>query len=400
MNKTICVVGLGYIGLPTASLLATKGYTVTGVDIHENIINTINQGRIHIVEPELDILVKSAIQSKKLKASLVPVPADIFIIAVPTPFKANHEPNLSFIEQAVKTISPYIKSNDIIILESTSPVGTTEQISSWIKEERGESDDLLFAHCPERVLPGSIMRELIENDRLVGGLSVEATEKVSSFYETFVSGRILKTDARTAEMTKLVENSYRDVNIAYANELSIICEELDIDVWEMIKLANHHPRVNILQPGPGVGGHCIAVDPWFIIHKSPKNSRLIHTARYVNDLKSDWIFEKIRKIADRFKNPVICCLGLAYKKDIDDLRESPALKIVKQIKMEALGKLIVCEPNIKEQSIDGIAILPLQEAIDQADIVIILVNHIEFMNLSIDELHEIIIFDTCGALQN
>lgn len=397
-KQTICVVGLGYIGLPTASLLATKGYQVTGIDISEKVVNTINKGEIHIVEPELDILVRSAVQSGNLKASLTPESADIFFLSVPTPFKEGFQPDLSYIEQASKTIASKLKSGNIVILESTSPPGTTELVSQWISEERGTSDDLYFAHCPERVLPGHILRELIENDRIVGGLTPEATKKVKDFYRSFVSGKILETDATTAEMAKLVENSYRDVNIAFANELSMICEQKDIDVWELIKLANHHPRVNILQPGPGVGGHCIAVDPWFIVHSCPEHAKLIKSAREINDFKPEWVINKVKAKAERFKNPVIACLGLAYKNDIDDLRESPALSITQRLKEENIGEIIACEPNVDDTDVKGIPLVSLEEATSRADILLILVNHREFYDFSRKDLQEKVIFDTRGII--
>lgn len=395
-KKNICVIGLGYIGLPTASLLATKGYDVLGVDVSPQIIDTINSGKIHIVEPELDILVKSAVQSGKLKASLKVEAADVFILAVPTPFKEDHLPDLCFVEQASRNVASVLKSGDVIILESTSPVGTTEKVASWIAEERGHSEDLYFAHCPERVLPGHILRELVENDRVIGGVTPEATQKATEFYMTFVSGAILQTDAKTAEMAKLVENSFRDVNIAFANELSMICEEHNINVWELIKLANHHPRVNILQPGPGVGGHCIAVDPWFIVHASPKTARLIRVAREINDFKPDWVVKKIKDKAKRFRDPVIACLGLAYKNDIDDLRESPSLLVAKNLKEQNIGKIIACEPNVNSKQVEGIPLYPLMETLDQSDIIVILVNHQSFYNIDRKLFDEKVVIDTLG----
>ena len=295
-NKKICVIGLGYIGLPTASLLGTKGYDVFGVDTSEHVVNTINQGNIHIVEPDLDILVKSAVQSGKLKAGLEPIEADVYILAVPTPFKDDHIPDLSYIEAATKMIAPYVTAGNIVILESTSPVGTTEEVVAKILSQHGHdiNNNVYVAHCPERVLPGRILTELVENDRIVGGINEQSTEKTVEFYQTFVRGEVLSTDARTAELSKLTENSCRDVNIAFANELSLICDQENINVWELIKLANRHPRVNILQPGPGVGGHCIAVDPWFIVARSPQQAKLIKIAREINDAKPQWVIEKVR----------------------------------------------------------------------------------------------------------
>ena len=346
MNEKVCVVGLGYIGLPTASLLATKGFQVYGIDVNESAVEMINSGKVHIYEPDLDIMVKAAVQSGNLKAGIVPETSDIFILAVPTPFKDDHKPDLTYVEQATKTIAPYIKPGDLVILESTSPVGTTEKVTEWILEEREDltvteeinSNKGVFfvAHCPERVLPGHILRELVENDRIIGGINQNSTKKTVDFYKKFVKGKILETNARTAEMAKLTENSFRDVNIAFANELSMICDELNINVWELIGLANRHPRVNILQPGPGVGGHCIAVDPWFIVDAAPEQAKLIHTARQVNDYKPGYVIDKIREKADKFKNPIIACLGLAFKANIDDLRESPSVEIVEYLANQQL----------------------------------------------------------------
>ena len=395
-SKKICVIGLGYIGLPTASILATKGYSVLGVDINKNKVETINEGKIHIIEPELDILIKSAVQSGNLKASLKPDKADIFIIAVPTPLKKNREPNLKYLKQAAETISPVLKSGNLVILESTSPVGTTKKISLWIKKKRGEIDDLFFAHCPERVLPGFILKELIQNDRIVGGLTKQATIKAKEFYLSFVKGEVFETDAKMAEMAKLTENSFRDINIAFANELSMICDDLNIDVWKLIALSNRHPRVNILKPGSGVGGHCIAVDPWFIVSKSPKNAKLIKTARIVNDSKIEWVLNKIVQSAKKIKKPIIGCLGLSYKNDIDDTRESPALKIVQKLKEKKTGKLLVCEPNIKEKKFEGFILNSLEKVVKEANIIALLVNHKEFLKLDKKQLKGKIVVDTRG----
>ena len=294
--------GLGYIGLPTASLLGTKGFQVHGVDVSKHVVDTINEGKIHIVEPDLDIMVRSAVNAGNLKAGLEPVEADVFIIAVPTPFKGDHEPDLSYVETATKQIAPYIKPGNLVILESTSPVGTTDEVVAKILLEYGHDieQEVFIAHCPERVLPGRILVELVENDRIVGGVNKLATEKAIEFYKTFVRGEVLSTDSRTAEMAKLTENSSRDVSIAFANELSLICDEEGISVWELISLANRHPRVNILNPGPGVGGHCIAVDPWFIVSRSPEHAKLIRTAREVNDSKPDWVINKVKAKAEKF----------------------------------------------------------------------------------------------------
>lgn len=394
-NKKICVIGLGYIGLPTAALLANRGYDVHGVDIVESTVNTINAGKIHIVEPELDTFVKSAVNSGKLKASLLPDIADVFIIAVPTPFHEGYVPNVDYVVSATKAIAPYVKDGDIVILESTSPVGTTELVEETLKEEDVDTSKLYIAHCPERVLPGHIMRELVENDRIVGGLTPEATAKTVEFYETFVSGAVLSTDARTAEMAKLTENSFRDTNIAFANELSMLCDKFDINVWELISLANRHPRVNILQPGAGVGGHCIAVDPWFIVHAGGETAKMIRTAREVNTYKTDWTIEKIKNAALKFENEngrkaKVACMGLAFKPDIDDLRESPALYIARRLKADGLDVLAV-EPNIKTHK--EFEIVDYKQAIEKADIVTFLVAHKEFRNLDIKTD-----LDFCGVL--
>jgi UDP-N-acetyl-D-mannosaminuronic acid dehydrogenase len=404
--QTICVMGLGYIGLPTASLLATKGFSVTGVDVSQKVVDTINKGEIHIVEPDLDILVKSAVHSGNLSASLEPVEADVFIIAVPTPFKdggpdhiSGKKPDLSYIEAATKKISPFIKPGNLVILESTSPVGTTDEVVAEILKQDGHSigEDIYIAHCPERVLPGRILIELVENDRVVGGINESSTDVAVEFYERFVRGEVLPTTAKTAEMVKLTENSSRDVQIAFANELSMICEGEIINTWEVIALANRHPRVNILNPGPGVGGHCIAVDPWFIVDRSPECSNLIRTAREVNDAKPEWVIERVRKCADKFKNPVIACLGLAFKADVDDLRESPAFDIVKKLKALNLGELLVCEPNLKEH--DDFKLCTMDEAIKKADIVLLLVDHKKFKGFKAVELNEKILIDTRGVIR-
>jgi len=395
-NKKICVMGLGYIGLPTAALLANRGYDVHGVDIVQSTVDIINRGEIHIVEPELDTFVQSAVNSGKLKADIKPTPADVFILAVPTPFHEGFIPNIDYIVSATKAIVPYVKENNIVILESTSPVGTTDKVEEVLKENGVDTSKLFIAHCPERVLPGQIMRELVENDRIVGGITPEATAKTVKFYKTFVSGEVLSTDARTAEMAKLTENSFRDVNIAFANELSILCDKFDIDVWELISLANRHPRVSILQPGAGVGGHCIAVDPWFIVHAGGENAKMIRTGRDVNTYKTEWSIEKIKNAALKFENEngkkaKIACMGLAFKPDIDDLRESPALYITKRLIADGLDVLAV-EPNIED--FKDFKIVNYKKALEEADIVTFLVAHKEFKDLDIaSEL------DFCGVLQ-
>ena len=398
--KKICVVGLGYIGLPTAALLANRGYDVYGVDIVQSTVDTINQGKIHIVEPDLDTFVKAAVNSGKLKADTKPAQADVFIIAVPTPFhKSGYEiptPNIDYVISATKSIAPYVKEGDIVILESTSPVGTTEKVAEVLKENGVDIKNIYIAHCPERVLPGKIMQELVENDRIVGGLTKEATKKVAEFYKTFVNGEVLETDAKTAELSKLVENSFRDVNIAFANELSIICDKFGINVWELRELANRHPRVNILQPGAGVGGHCIAVDPWFIVSDAPDDAKLIKTAREVNSYKTEWIIEKIKNEVLTFeienkRKPKIACMGLAFKPNIDDLRESPALYIVRRLINEGI-EILAAEPNIDK--FDEFDLTDYKNAVENADIIVFLVAHKEFKELKINNKQ---ILDFCGV---
>lgn len=401
-NKKICVIGLGYIGLPTAALLANRGYDVHGVDVVKSTVNTINQGKIHIVEPELDTFVKSAVNSGKLKASLKPDFADIFIIAVPTPFHEGYVPNVDYVVSATKSIAPFVKPENIVILESTSPVGTTELVEKTLKEENIDTSKLYIAHCPERVLPGKIMKELVQNDRIVGGLTQKATEKTVEFYNTFVSGEVLSTDARTAEMAKLTENSFRDTNIAFANELSMLCDKFNINVWELISLANRHPRVNILQPGAGVGGHCIAVDPWFIVHAGGETAKMIKTAREVNTYKTEWVIEKIKNAALKFENEngkkaKIACMGLAFKPDIDDLRESPALYIAKRLTDE-LKNVVCVEPNIPLDTQlstlnSKLKLENLEDTLATSDLQVFLVAHKEFKKLDIKTN-----LDFCGVL--
>lgn len=380
MKMSVIVMGLGYIGLPTSALIASKEINVYGVDINEEIVNAVNQGKVLIVEPDLEGLVKYVVERGYLKAGTKPEEGDVFIIAVPTPFKDNHEPDISYVESAIKMIIPYLKENNLVIIESTSPIGTTEKMYNLILEKRPDLRDKIYiAYCPERVLPGKILYELEHNDRIVGGINEESSIKASDFYSLFVKGNIYKTNAKTAEMCKLVENAYRDVNIAFANELSIICDKIGIDVWELIELANKHPRVNILKPGPGVGGHCIAVDPWFIVYQFPQEAKLIRTAREVNDYKPYWVINKIEEIARDFrdkynKKPVLGCLGLAYKPDIDDLRESPSLKIVKLLEEKGY-KVMANEPNIKREEIDSVRNYKLEDIITSADLVFVLVPH-------------------------
>ncbi|MBF0524341.1 MAG: UDP-N-acetyl-D-mannosamine dehydrogenase, partial [Deltaproteobacteria bacterium] len=400
---------------PTASLLATKNYEVLGVDINPQTVETINRGSIHLYEPELDVLVRSAVGSGQLKAATQPGPADVFIVAVPTPFKDNHQADLSYIKAATTAIAPHLCDGNLLILESTSPVGTTEKMARWLTDLRPDliipsrrmeqsslppREQIYLAHCPERVLPGKILQELVTNDRIIGGLDTPSAIRAGDFYNTFVAGEVLATDSRTAELCKLAENSFRDVNIAFANELSIICERLDIDPWTLIDLANRHPRVNIHRPGPGVGGHCIAVDPWFIVDSMPDQARLIRAAREVNEDKPQHVVAKIKEKASRFKSPVIACLGLSYKANIDDLRESPAVRIVRALAEDGLGRLLVVEPHLKTlpESLTGLnlELTPLGPAVDAADLVVLLVNHRAFRTISPDTLKDKVVIDTQG----
>jgi len=411
----VSVIGLGYIGLPTAALIASHGIKVNGIDVNPKIVNTINKGQIHIVEPDLDKLVQSSVQNGNLSASIHAEKADIFIIAVPTPFKDNHKPDLSYIESAAKSIAPFLENGNLVILESTSPVGTTEKIREWIREVRpnllfpeGDNNilsDVSIAYCPERVLPGNILHELVQNDRIIGGLSKACTKKALEFYKIFVKANCLVTDSRTAELSKLVENSSRDVNIAFANELSLICDKLEINVWELINLANHHPRVNILQPGPGVGGHCIAVDPWFIVDSAPNEAKIIKLARLVNDQKPNFVLQKVQQAVLNTSKDIskisIACLGLSFKPDIDDLRESPALEITKKIVNMGFEKQYIVEPNIEglpaELKTKSSELVELQKAIVSSDILLLLVDHASFKKMNLGLLSGKQIVDTRGT---
>ncbi|WP_339800282.1 UDP-N-acetyl-D-mannosamine dehydrogenase [uncultured Marinobacter sp.] len=399
---TIVVMGLGYVGLPTAAVFASRRIHVLGVDINQRAVDTVNQGKIHIVEPSLDIIVRATVTEGYLRAATLPEPADAFLIAVPTPFKDGKVPDLRYVEAATRALATVLQPGNLVVLESTSPVGTTENMCVWLAEERpdltfphthGEASDIRVAHCPERVLPGHVIRELVENDRVIGGITPKCAEASVELYKKVVQGECIATTARTAEMAKLTENSFRDVNIAFANELSLICDRLDINVWEMIRLANRHPRVNILQPGAGVGGHCIAVDPWFIVDSAPEQSRIIRAAREINDGKPDWVLAKVERamMAMEADKPGIqrsdikvACLGVAFKPDIDDLRESPALHITQAI--AGLGcQVLVVEPNVSELppslQAGNIHQANMLQVLQTADITCVLVKHASFIEV-------------------
>lgn len=414
--ETISVIGLGYIGLPTAAVFASKGKKVVGVDINARAVETINRGAIHIVEPDLDQVVHAAVTRGDLRATTQPEAADAFLIAVPTPFKDEHQPDLRFVKAAAESIAPVLKKGDLVILESTSPVGSTEQMADWLAAARpdlrfpqhGDTLDIFVAYCPERVLPGQVMVELINNDRVIGGMTPACSARASELYRLFLKGECVETNARTAEMCKLTENSFRDVNIAFANELSLICADQGINVWELIALANRHPRVNILQPGPGVGGHCIAVDPWFIVAQNPELARLIRTAREVNDAKPQWVLDQVKTaLADcltqtgkRASDITIACFGLAFKPNIDDLRESPAVGVAQKIAEWHSGTTWVVEPHI-EQLADALAdkavLVSAGQALEQADILVMLVDHRAFRAIDGASVQQNWIVDTKGV---
>lgn len=410
--KSVAVIGLGYIGLPTGATFASRGMKVIGVDVNKHAVDTINRGEIHIIEPELDMIVRNAVDSGNLRATMVPEPADVFIVAVPTPFTDGKKPDLKYIESASRSIAPVLKKGDLVILESTSPVGATEQMAAWLAEVRpdlsfpqtaGEASDIRVAHCPERVLPGQVIRELVENDRIIGGMTTLCAEAARDLYKVFVKGECILTDARTAEMCKLTENSFRDVNIAFANELSMICDRLNINVWELIRLANRHPRVNILQPGPGVGGHCIAVDPWFIVDSAPEEAKLIRQARLVNDHKPHYVVDQVQTIAQKMNNPVIACFGLAFKANIDDLRESPSVEIARALAGLNLGRVLAVEPNIQELPVNLLGALELvsvDTALETADICVVLVDHRQFVGLETKIKPVQFVIDTKGIMSN
>ena len=398
MADNVCVVGLGYIGLPTAAVLAARGFTVHGVEVNPRAVDAINAGKAHFAEPDLDMLVQAGVQTGRLKAHSEPIESDVFIICVPTPLTGDNKPDLQYVEQATLAICPYLRKGSLVVLESTSPPGTTEWMARIIREKTGmEPPDVLLAHAPERVLPGRILREVVENDRIIGGIDEASTEACAAFYEKFASGKLLLTTARTAETTKLVENAFRDVNIAFANELSFVAEELDLDVWKIIEMANRHPRVNILAPGPGVGGHCIPVDPWFLIAAAPSSTGLMRKAREVNDRKPHWVVERVAGHADRFKKPRVACLGLTYKPDVDDLRESPAVEVAKALLARIDGEVFIVEPNL--ESHPEFELADLHDAVRKADIVVFLVAHSAFRKVSATILEEKIVVDTCGVLK-
>lgn len=391
--------GLGYIGLPTAAVAASKGIQIVGVDIKPSVVETVNQGKIHIIEPELDKVVKSVVENGQLRASFKPEIADAFFIVVPTPFKQNHRADISYVESATRAVIPYLKEENLFVIESTSPVMTTEKMAEVIFKERPELKGKIYiAYCPERVLPGNVLYELEHNDRVIGGLNPESTDKAIDFYSVFVKGKLHKTNARTAEMCKLIENSSRDVEIAFANELSMICDKVGINVWNLIELANKHPRVNILQPGCGVGGHCIAVDPWFIVSDFPEQAQIIKRARETNDYKADWCANLIIKRCQEYTNktnhePVVACMGLAFKPNIDDLRESPAVYITSRIISEARADVFVVEPNISSHK--SFNLTNYKEAYEKVDIVVWLVKHKEFVTMPV--IKDKIELDFCGV---
>ena len=414
--ETISVIGLGYIGLPTAAVFASKGKKVVGVDINVRAVETINRGDIHIVEPELGDVVREAVRAGHLRATTQAEAADAFLIAVPTPFIGDHQPDLSYVQAAALSIAPVLKAGDLVILESTSPVGATEQMAEWLAAARpdlrfpqhGDACDVFIAYCPERVLPGKVMVELLENDRVIGGMTPACCARASELYRIFLRGACVETNARTAEMCKLTENSFRDVNIAFANELSLICADQSINVWELIRLANRHPRVNILQPGPGVGGHCIAVDPWFIVSQNPQQARLIHTARLVNDGKPLWVVDRVKAaVADclaatdkRASEVKIACFGLAFKPNIDDLRESPAVEVAHLIADWHVGETLVVEPNVEQlpKSLAGhVTLKAMADALQQADVIVMLVDHKQFKAIRPEEITQSWVVDTKGV---
>ena len=409
-ERGVAVIGLGYIGLPTSAVLSQHGVRVKGVDVNPHAVDSINAGEVHIVEPDLDAIVAGSVALGTLTAHLEVQPADAFLVAVPTPFKEGHQPDLTYVEQATRSLAKVLRGGEVVILESTSPPGTTLQMSRWLAEERPdlrfphehpEAPDVHVAHCPERVLPGRIMLELITNDRLVGGLTTACAERAADLYRLFCKGDVIITDAASAEMAKLVENSFRDVNIAFANELASVCEHMDLDVWEVIALANKHPRVNVLQPGPGVGGHCIAVDPWFIVAAAPEHTRLIRAAREINDARPSQVVAQVDVLAPQ--GATVACLGLAFKPNIDDLRESPAVDATRLLSVARPDlRILAVEPHVRElprslATLDNVTFVPLEKALEVADVVLLLVDHKDFHSVDAATLQGKRVVDTRGA---
>ena len=398
---TVCVLGLGYIGLPTASVLATRGFRVYGVDIRPEVVETINRGQIHFDEPDLDILVRSAVNSGQLSAASEPQPADVFFVCVPTPIRPDRSPDLSFIEQACRSIRSCIQKGNLVILESTSPPRTTEEIvvPSVVPEGWTVGKDIFVAHCPERVLPGRILLEVVQNDRIVGGVTAACARRAHRFYETYVNGEVFTTSALVAEVTKVTENSYRDVNIAFANELSMVADQLGVDPWEVISLANRHPRVNILSPGPGVGGHCISVDPWFLVHTAPEITPLIRTARNVNLQKTRYVLNRILSLSRQMEDPRIGCLGLTYKADVDDLRESPALEIVRGLYRSNVSPIMACDPYVTSDQFKEFPLYSLSDVLQDCSILVLLTDHHQFRGIPREVLADKLVLDTRGVLR-
>jgi UDP-N-acetyl-D-mannosaminuronic acid dehydrogenase len=408
--KTVCIIGLGYIGLPTAVMIASSGMRVLGVDVRQDIVDALNNGGAHFSEPGLDELLSKVVADGSLRGHVAPQPADCFIIAVPTPFYGDHSPDLSYVDSAARSIAKVLKPGDLVILESTSPVGTTERVAAILQEENGsiiapfagtDTSNIHLAYCPERILPGQMMQELVANDRIIGGVTQACTDLAKQVYGSFCKGKLHGTHTRTAEMVKLVENSYRDLNIAFANEISILCDKIDVDVWDAIRLANCHPRVNILSPGCGVGGHCIAVDPWFLIEPYPQNTKLMRVARDTNDFKRQYVLDQIETAAARFNNPVIACLGVTYKPNVGDIRESPALHITNQLAKSKTGRVLAVDPTL-DGTVSGlfadVELIALDLALEEADIVAILVNHSAFGELSNQALAKHVVIDSVGLL--
>jgi UDP-N-acetyl-D-mannosaminuronic acid dehydrogenase len=412
--QTVCVVGLGYIGLPTAAMLASRGYLVKGAEINARAVESINNGQPHFYEPDLQMLLAAATKTGQLEARVTPSLADYFIIAVPTPFTDGKQPDLSHIDAACTAIAPYLVRGNVVILESTSPVGTTERIAEWLADARPDlciarykdaenEPDVFVCHCPERVLPGRMLTELVANDRLIGGMTDACAAHAMKLYESFVRGSIFTTDCRTAEFVKLIENAYRDVNIAFANELSLLSERFGIDIWSAITLANRHPRVNIMRPGPGVGGHCVAVDPWFLVAGAPDLAHVVRTARETNDAKPQWVVDRVLAMTRKLKRPTVACFGLAYKADVDDMRKSPAVEIVRKLAENEGTRILVVEPNVTTlpqplSAFSNVTLVDAKSAVQEADVLAILVNHKQFNSLRTQNFLDRMVLDTVGLL--